>query len=404
MALLDLWRTSQTQLENKRVHQILAVAGSGRLQDGSDTSLEFRAFLSHIPSRVVIRYADQCLSEKQKFDQGGLALQDVINEIGRRLGFHVEDGRYKGTQGQSGHDGLWSSDVGSLVVEVKTTDAYRINLDTLAGYRRQLIQSGRIADDASSILIVVGRQDTGDLEAQIRGSRYGWNIRLISVDALVRLARLKETVDDPAILRKISGILAPQEFTKVDGIIDLVFATAEDVKPEADTPAGGPDVGANGNQGGAAASPSAFYDACIATAARHLGTPLLRESRTFYMSPNKTIGVLCLLSKTHASRSAPRYWFGLHPKHKELLDNVGQGSIVLGCGAPYRMLVIPWRDFEPWIAGMGKTESEERFYWHISIDGTKLELQRRKGQPKISLRKYLIEDSSKAESSKPPKK
>src|SRR5207249_1917345 len=84
----------------------------------------------------------------------------------------------------------------------------------------------------------------GDLEAQIRGSRYGWNIRLISIDALVRLLRLKETVADPAILQKISGILVPREFTRVDGIIDLVFATAEDVRQEADADDVEPDTDA----------------------------------------------------------------------------------------------------------------------------------------------------------------
>jgi len=35
------------------------------------------------------------------------------------------------------------------------------------------------------VLIVVGRQDTGELEAQIRGSRHAWDIRLISAEALL---------------------------------------------------------------------------------------------------------------------------------------------------------------------------------------------------------------------------
>ena len=36
----------------------------------------------------------ECLNEK--FESGGLALQDVVNQVGRRLGFQVEDGRYRG--------------------------------------------------------------------------------------------------------------------------------------------------------------------------------------------------------------------------------------------------------------------------------------------------------------------
>jgi hypothetical protein len=54
------------------------------------------------------------------------------------------------------------------VVEVKTTDAYRISLDRTADYREKLILSD-YTDKTSSMLIVVGRDDTGELEAQVRG-------------------------------------------------------------------------------------------------------------------------------------------------------------------------------------------------------------------------------------------
>lgn len=388
MALLDLWRSSQSELENKRVHQVLAVAGTGRLQDGSDTSAEFRAFLGQVPSRLLTRYADECLTEK--FEQGGFALQDVINEIGRRLGLGVEDGRYKGTAGQSGHDGLWSSGAHVIVVEVKTTDAYRINLDTLAGYRRQLVSAGRLSEENSSMLIVVGRQDTGDLEAQIRGSRYGWNIRLISIDALVRLLRLKETVADPAILQKIVGILLPREFTRVDGIIELVFATAEDVREDAEAAVDDPDVESSTAKPTKRPQVTAFYDACIARASAHLGVPLSRESRTVYTAPDKKTTALCLVSKVHTSKSTTRYWYGFNPGHRDLLASSPSGYLVLGCGSPERVLLIPWRDFEPWLGEMFTTDNDGRSYWHISIDANKLHLLRRKGAPKVNVSKYLV--------------
>ena len=79
------------------------------------------------------------------------------------------------------------------------------------------------------MLIVVGRQDTGDLEAQIRGSRHAWDIRLISVDSLLRLLAVKESVESPETDKRIGAILVPREYTRVDDIIDLVFAAAADV-------------------------------------------------------------------------------------------------------------------------------------------------------------------------------
>jgi len=154
-------------------------------------------------------------------------------QAGRRLGFTVEDGRYRGQAGHIGYDGIWRFPDGhAVIIEVKTTDAYRIDLDTIAGYRRALIRQGSVQEQSSSMLIVVGREDTGDLEAQIRGSRHAWDMRLISVDSLMRLMVLKEEVEEPRTIRRIYDILIPREFTKLDSIVEIIFSTAEEVKHE----------------------------------------------------------------------------------------------------------------------------------------------------------------------------
>ena len=183
MALLDLWNKSPEQLADKQVQQLIAFSGAGKLLDGSNCSQEFRSFLASVPSENLAEYADQCLT--QTFQDSGFALQDIVNEVGARLGAEVSRGRYRGTSNHIGFDGLWQFGNGhSIVVEVKTTDAYRIDLHVIAGYRKALIQSDSITEANSSMLLVVGRQDTGDLEAQIRGSRHAWDVRIISVDAL----------------------------------------------------------------------------------------------------------------------------------------------------------------------------------------------------------------------------
>ena len=126
---------------------------------------EFRLFLATIPSANLSAYSEQCLS--QSFPDSGLALQDIVNEIGARLGASVTHGRYRGSTKHPGFDGLWDfPSRHSIVVEVKTTDAYRIDLNTIAEYRRVLINLGKAAEANSSMLLVVGREDTGDLEAK----------------------------------------------------------------------------------------------------------------------------------------------------------------------------------------------------------------------------------------------
>ena len=95
-----------------------------------------------------------------------------------------------------------------------------------------MIKQGTILEDKSSVLIIAGRSDTGDLEAQIRGSRHAWDMRLISVDALVRLMLLKQQVEDPSTVQKMYDLLIPREFTKLDEIVEIVFFTAEDIIEE----------------------------------------------------------------------------------------------------------------------------------------------------------------------------
>lgn len=165
MSLVEIWNSSREEIANKHAKQIIGFAGDGQLRDASETSKDFRSFLSIVPSEFLDRYCEDCLSTV--FPDSGFTLQDIINQVGVRLGFSVEFGRYRGVRNETGCDGIWRlSDGRSLTVEVKTTDAYRIDLETIWNYRKSLIEAGRIAEKGTAILIIVGRQDTGDLEAQ----------------------------------------------------------------------------------------------------------------------------------------------------------------------------------------------------------------------------------------------
>jgi hypothetical protein len=392
MSLTSLWETSPEQLNTKHVQQVIAFSGTGHLRDESEASLEFRTFLGQVPSEVLSRYADECLNTK--FDDGGLALQDVVNQIGRRLGFSVEDGRYRGTPHALGFDGLWRSASGhAIVAEVKTTDAYRIDLNTIAEYRRDLVRAGRIAEDASSILIIVGRQDTGDLEAQIRGSRHAWDIRLISVDSLLRLVAVKEEVEDPKTARQIGDILVPREYTRVDGIIDLVFATATEVI-EDDKP--GEKADTDNIEGIQKRKPKfvpvSFNQACADRIQKHLGVTFIRRSKATFATPDNSSVVVCSVSKAHGEEESTRYWFAFHPHQAETLSQAANPFVAYGCGSAETVILIPFAEFKSWLPGLNMTKLEDREYWHIHIsrDPLHLTLDRKAGYEPIDLTPYLI--------------
>jgi len=130
-SLLDIWIGQREFLETKSIEQIIGIAGDGCLRDGNETSAQFRDLLANLPSQYIVRYVNECL--EKSFQQGGLVLQDLVNEIGRRLGFAIDPGFYRGGGTRIGFDGIWRAKENyGFVVEVKTTEAYQMNLDTQA--------------------------------------------------------------------------------------------------------------------------------------------------------------------------------------------------------------------------------------------------------------------------------
>jgi hypothetical protein len=89
------------------VEQVVNNAGDGHLRDGNEASRELRGYLRICPSESLFNYARHCL--ENTFDKSGIVLQDIVNELGRRLDFDVENGLYQGKKTAVGFDGIWRS-------------------------------------------------------------------------------------------------------------------------------------------------------------------------------------------------------------------------------------------------------------------------------------------------------
>lgn len=122
MAILHYWRSNPKIVLEQTIQQVVSNAGDGNLRDGNPASAEFREFLTLLPIASLFSYVRQCLDAP--FQKSGSVLQDLVNELGRRLDFEVENGLYQGRKNAIGFDGIWRfSGEPELVVEVKTTDA-----------------------------------------------------------------------------------------------------------------------------------------------------------------------------------------------------------------------------------------------------------------------------------------
>ena len=376
MPLLELWSSNPATIGQFSIEQIVKTAGSGNLQDGSDCANELHAYLLEVSSDKLAEYIDTCLTAH--FPNSGRVLQDLVNELGRRLDYKVSNGRYQGTVNTIGYDGIWVSPEGhSIVVEVKTTDAYRISLDTIAGYREKLLKADELQQPAS-VLIVVGREDTGELEAQVRGSRHAWDMRLISTDALIKLVQLKEGAEEPETGRKIRSLLSPMEYTRLDQMVDVMFTTAKDVENAA-----GAEVGTEEGAGEVESEPDKskstweFTDAALLQGKRDdiisaLGTregvALIRRSRALFWNADHTIRVAVTISKRYARKGGPSYWYAYHPQWRDFLDEAQRAYVILGCMDRNEAFAIPADTLHPVLGSLNTTEKEDgSSYWHLHL-------------------------------------
>lgn len=390
--LLDFLKSNPTTVHSMSLRQIIGNCGNGVLRDGAESAEEFRSYLSEASPDRLIELIQECMTPEEK---SGLALQDLINELGRRLELKVENGLYQGRANSIGFDGLWeTSDEWAIIIEVKTTDAYRINLDTLAKYKEKLHDSERVSKKCS-ILIVVLREDTGDLEAQVRGSRHAWDIRLISVAALIKLLKLKLRTDEDT-QKQIEKLLIPFEYTKIDPIIDIAFTAAvdtEEVETSLLESEHTDDLKKQIQNKTPAKELDVIKKSVIATLESAYGINLRRVSRAKFSAQQgeNEIRVVCSISKRYEDGG---YWYALHPAWEDFLSKVNIGIFVLGCAELDACFAIPIVDIEPYLTleQMWRTERNGSGYWHIvlrEIDGIWV-IQRRSGFEPIDLEKYKI--------------
>ena len=240
---------------------------------------------------------------------------------------------------------------------------------------------------------MVGRADTEDLEGQVRGSRHAWDIRLISVRALFKLLDIKVKLEGPQVVQQIRSILAPQEYTRVDGIVDLVFLAAEDVATESTTLEESDEI----ERGVDEKKPVDFNDECVDRIAKHFRRLLVKQSRVTWKSPDNFLGLLCKTSRTYTSGCRVGYWFGFHSAGYKVLSSTQEAWVAFGCGSPEATLLIPCGRFVEWTDGLSSfTRASGESYWHIHILATsgRFQLRRKRGFTPVDLTSYRLKSST----------
>jgi hypothetical protein len=394
MPLIEIWNAAPKTIQGMLLPAIVNIATNGHiLRDGSIGSQEFRQYLTEINSEKLSEYANYCI--ENAFPDSGQILQDVVNEIGRRLGFVAENGRYRGVRNDIGFDGIWTANEQSLVIEVKTTDAYTIKLDTIANYRDRLVEENRVPRD-TPILIVIGRNDTSSLEAQVRGSRHAWSIRIVSIDALIKLMEVNLSTSSDSVTEKIHTILRPFEYTRIDQIVDVVFTTAEDKEQESieiDLPTVRDEHNLPSTQ---IRTPREIIEKKKSDIVDRLSQrekcQLLRKRNSLYSDSSDSIHAVVAVSKRYESDNG--YWYAYHNEpQRKFLSQSTSGYMILGMVDKDFAFAIPFSLLEThWDNLYETTTKDGRIYKHLLTydNNDKFTLRVRNVGTEISLDQFKI--------------
>lgn len=207
---------------------------AGPLEDGSRASEQFRENLLQEASEDDLRdLMKEALEGTETYHNR--ALQDIVNNIGERIGFEVDYGHYQGAQNRIGYDGLWHtndlySDETSIVVETKKTTAYTIDLDRQpGGYMDSVVKEKGISDSNVYGLIVVGNENLKNIVNAIRGSQYREQIRVVSCSRLFELLKIR---NNPSIRPdQAAELLLPMETIDIGSLIQLITDVVRDDIP-----------------------------------------------------------------------------------------------------------------------------------------------------------------------------
>lgn len=224
--LTDLYNSKPETVLQMQLEQIISIA-VGTLCDSS-ILLELRNYFTKVDNAHIKKYVKQCLSwtKKDNKTEIGFVLQDLVNEIGKRIGYEVCSRVYKGKVDENGFNGLWkcTDDDTFIIVESKTNGTFARDPSVVLNYRDKLIAEKKIIKSKSSILIVLGKDKNGIAVGAVRGSSEPGAIRVISADSLCKLLDIYDTNSSESIRKKINNVLKPVDYTKLDPLIELVFS------------------------------------------------------------------------------------------------------------------------------------------------------------------------------------
>lgn len=172
-------------------------------------------------------------------------------------------------------------------------------------------------------------------------------------------------------------MLVPIEYTKLDGIIDIMFATTTDIEETMTTQDINVDVAVAEEIGVESSACKVLRTGAdqieivkqgiLNFIEKHIGASLQAKSRALYLTKDGKIRIFCAISKKY-SNSYAEYWYTYRMSHRAFLQDAETAYIALGCTDSSKIFLIPFPIVEEALSHMNCTESKTgNKYWHIFI-------------------------------------
>jgi hypothetical protein len=197
---------------------------AGDWTDNSRASDQFQAIIrdEQTTTEEVGAYLQEAIDGDEQYHNR--ALQDLVNNIGERLGFEVEYGVYQGRSDTIGYDGHWVSTATEenthLVVETKTTTTYAIDPGQAGGYMNELTDQEDVERAQVYGLYVIGGGDIETVAQTVLGSQYRDRMRIITAERLLDLLTIQ--ADSGLRHDQVVDVLLPINTVDVGQLVELI--------------------------------------------------------------------------------------------------------------------------------------------------------------------------------------
>ncbi len=179
-------------------------------------------------------------------------------------------------------------------------------------------------------------------------------------------------MDAPETTNQIRSVLIPFDNTRLDGIVDIMFATTSDAAGAVESnPVEEVATSAAENERSVVADPEAIArkrSQLLKALSEKVGVSLIKNTRATYWDPSHDIRAVCAVSKAYPDYGEYRYWYAYHPKWDQFLTGGKIGLVAWSCLDLDIAFVMPRAKLAPLLSNMNVTKLEGgKDYWHIKI-------------------------------------